>query len=86
MTKLEYAVMESERAGEIDIETRNELLSILEAAENEAGEVETETTDDDVMEAVDDLRLRVFEAYENGSISEDDKNTFLEYLNPENYD
>lgn len=38
------------------------------------------------LESVDDLRLRVYEAYEEGVISEYDKDTFLEYLDLENYE
>ena len=37
-------------------------------------------------ESVDELRLEVFEAYEAGSITEEDKNLFLEYLDLENYE
>lgn len=83
MTQLEYAIMESERYGEIDVETRDNLLGILEASEYENEDV---ATDDEIMEHVDDLRLRVYEAYEEGTISEEEKDTFLEYLNPENYE
>lgn len=85
MTKLEYAIMESERLGDIDLETRDSLLSILEAAECGDNEEESKT-EEPTMESVDELRLRVFEAFEEGKISEEDKDTFLEYLNPENYD
>lgn len=84
MTQLEYAIMESERYGEIDVETRDNLLGILEAASEY--ENEDVATDDEIMEHVDDLRLRVYEAYEEGTISEEEKDTFLEYLNPENYE
>ena len=82
MTKLEYAIMESERHGEIDLETRDTLLNILEA--EECGE--NTGTDELTMESVDELRLRVYEAFEDGKITEPEKSAFLEYLNPENYD
>ena len=37
-------------------------------------------------ESVDDMRLRVYEAYESGMLDEDEKDTYLEYLDLNNYE
>lgn len=39
-----------------------------------------------LKESVDDLRLQVYEACKSGIITDDEKKTFLEYLNIENYE
>ena len=39
-----------------------------------------------LKESVDELRLDVYESYENGNITEEEKNMFLEYLNLDNYE
>ena len=45
-----------------------------------------EEDDDDVEEAVNALKLRVYEAFDNGVITEDEKASCLEYLDLTNYE
>ena len=42
-------------------------------------------TTNGLKESVDDLRLDVYESFNNGNITEEEKNMFLEYLNLDNY-
>jgi hypothetical protein len=37
-------------------------------------------------ESVDEMRLRVYDAFEEGTISEEEKDTYLDYLNLDNYE
>lgn len=41
---------------------------------------------EDLDSAINDLKLRVYEAYDEGCITESDKDLMLEYLNLENYE
>lgn len=43
-------------------------------------------TTNGLKESVDNLKLQVYEACEYGNITEEEKNTFLEYLNLDNYE
>lgn len=55
------------------------LLTAVESGGEEEGAEITEAS-------VDEMRLRVYDAFEEGVISEDDKNTMLDLLNLENYE
>ena len=43
-------------------------------------------TTNGLKESVDELRLDVYESFNNGNITEEEKNMFLEYLNLDNYE
>lgn len=49
-------------------------------------EKEVSESVEELANEVDKLRLSVYEAYKDGIISEEDKNTFLEHLDIDNYE
>lgn len=93
-------IQESVNSGEIDIDTANKLneaayATYVEGAnqsDDDEDAAESATTEKEVEEStiteadVNAMRLRVFDAFESGVISEDDKVTMLALLDVNNYE
>ena len=66
--------------------TLGDAMNYINSVISERCEETVDLDNEDVTESVNALRLNVYEAFENNAITEEERDTFLEYLNVENYE
>ena len=78
-----------ERYADSQYQDTNETIT-LEDAMNYIDDALQDASDREVVarvqESVDEMRLRVYDAYRTGLITESERDDYLEYLNLENYE